>query len=272
MPEDTPSTGWPRTTPRPSGRTLPARHQPPGQVQRRRGPPRPHPAAHHRRPRQAPLPGLRRPGPAGVGAHPPRPFRQGHLRTRPGAAAHGHRAAAPDRLHRVRRSARPHHLRPDHGAREAGGTRPARPGPAPARRRPRARLAQDQPQPYDRRGAAHGPEGRRGRRQRLPGRGAVPARHRPLPGRQGPHPRRVGRDLGRPGRADARGRPEQPHRHRPPRTHPEAMGRPPRVDDHGGEVYVYRRANLPCHICGGEIRTAGLAARNLFWCPGCQRA
>ncbi|WP_320781169.1 Fpg/Nei family DNA glycosylase [Streptomyces sp. CRN 30] len=53
---------------------------------------------------------------------------------------------------------------------------------------------------------------------------------------------------------------------------PEAMGRPPRVDDHGGEVYVYRRANLPCHICGGEIRTAGLAARNLFWCPGCQQA
>ena len=26
---------------------------------------------------------------------------------------------------------------------------------------------------------------------------------------------------------------------------PEAMGRPPRVDDHGGEVYVYRRADLP---------------------------
>ncbi|MFJ3963760.1 Fpg/Nei family DNA glycosylase [Streptomyces sp. NPDC090036] len=51
---------------------------------------------------------------------------------------------------------------------------------------------------------------------------------------------------------------------------PEVMGRPPRVDDHGGEVYVYRRANMPCHICGGEIRTADLAARNLFWCPGCQ--
>lgn len=57
---------------------------------------------------------------------------------------------------------------------------------------------------------------------------------------------------------------------RPEHT-PEAMGRAPRVDDHGGEVYVYRRANLPCHVCGGEIRTAGLAARNLFWCPGCQR-
>ncbi|MEV4443046.1 DNA-formamidopyrimidine glycosylase family protein [Streptomyces sp. NPDC049577] len=58
---------------------------------------------------------------------------------------------------------------------------------------------------------------------------------------------------------------------RPEHT-PEAMGRPPRVDDHGGEVYVYRRAAMPCHICGDEIRTAGLAARNLFWCPTCQRA
>ncbi|MBC9724459.1 Fpg/Nei family DNA glycosylase [Streptomyces sp. TRM68367] len=57
---------------------------------------------------------------------------------------------------------------------------------------------------------------------------------------------------------------------RPEHT-PQAMGRPPRVDDHGGEVYVYRRANRPCHICGGEIRTAGLAARNLFWCPTCQK-
>ncbi|GCD37623.1 endonuclease VIII [Streptomyces chrestomyceticus JCM 4735] len=51
---------------------------------------------------------------------------------------------------------------------------------------------------------------------------------------------------------------------------PEAMGRPPRVDDHGGEVYVYRRARQECHICRAEIRTAALANRNLFWCPGCQ--
>ncbi|MEU2732415.1 DNA-formamidopyrimidine glycosylase family protein [Streptomyces griseoviridis] len=56
---------------------------------------------------------------------------------------------------------------------------------------------------------------------------------------------------------------------RPEHT-PEAMGRPPRVDDHGGEVYVYRRAPQPCHLCGDEIRTADLAARNLFWCPTCQ--
>ncbi|MGK5530763.1 Fpg/Nei family DNA glycosylase [Streptomyces sp. URMC 129] len=56
---------------------------------------------------------------------------------------------------------------------------------------------------------------------------------------------------------------------RPEHT-PEAMNRPPRVDDHGGEVYVYRRAGAPCHVCGGEVRTAILAARNLFWCPECQ--
>ncbi|MDQ0683875.1 endonuclease-8 [Streptomyces achromogenes] len=58
---------------------------------------------------------------------------------------------------------------------------------------------------------------------------------------------------------------------RPEHT-PEAMGRPPRVDDHGGEVYVYRRAHQPCHLCGDAVRTADLAARNLFWCPTCQKS
>ncbi|MBP0461413.1 Fpg/Nei family DNA glycosylase [Streptomyces montanisoli] len=57
-----------------------------------------------------------------------------------------------------------------------------------------------------------------------------------------------------------------------PEHEPEVMGRPPRVDDHGGEVYVYRRAAQPCHVCGTPIRTAPLAARNLFWCPRCQAA
>lgn len=58
---------------------------------------------------------------------------------------------------------------------------------------------------------------------------------------------------------------------RPEHT-PEAMGRPPRVDDHGGEVYVYRRTGQPCHVCGTVVRTAELQGRNLFWCPRCQRA
>ena len=56
---------------------------------------------------------------------------------------------------------------------------------------------------------------------------------------------------------------------RPEHT-PEAMGRPPRVDDHGGEVYVYRRTGQPCHVCGATVRTEVLVGRNLFWCPRCQ--
>jgi endonuclease-8 len=56
---------------------------------------------------------------------------------------------------------------------------------------------------------------------------------------------------------------------RPEHT-PEAMGREPRVDDHGGEVYVYRRAGMPCHVCGADVRTEALAGRNSFWCPRCQ--
>lgn len=52
---------------------------------------------------------------------------------------------------------------------------------------------------------------------------------------------------------------------------PEAMGRAPRVDDHGGELYVYRRTGQPCLVCGKPVRSAELQGRNLFWCPGCQR-
>jgi formamidopyrimidine-DNA glycosylase len=52
---------------------------------------------------------------------------------------------------------------------------------------------------------------------------------------------------------------------------PEAMGRPPRVDDHGGEVYVYRRTGQPCLVCGSIVKTKVLEGRNLFWCPTCQR-
>lgn len=35
-------------------------------------------------------------------------------------------------------------------------------------------------------------------------------------------------------------------------------------------TYVYRRAGEPCRLCGTPIRTAEMAGRNLFWCPGCQ--
>ncbi|MBL0747166.1 Fpg/Nei family DNA glycosylase [Nocardioides baculatus] len=51
---------------------------------------------------------------------------------------------------------------------------------------------------------------------------------------------------------------------------PEAMGRAPRQDDHGGEVYVYRRTGMPCHVCGSTVRTGELVGRNIFWCPRCQ--
>jgi len=56
---------------------------------------------------------------------------------------------------------------------------------------------------------------------------------------------------------------------RPEHT-PEAMGRPPRRDDHGGEVYVYRRTGQPCLVCGSRVRTDTLLGRNLFWCARCQ--
>lgn len=56
---------------------------------------------------------------------------------------------------------------------------------------------------------------------------------------------------------------------RPEHT-PEAMGRPPRKDDHGGEVYVYRRTGQECLVCGSRVRTEVLVGRNLFWCARCQ--
>ena len=56
---------------------------------------------------------------------------------------------------------------------------------------------------------------------------------------------------------------------RPEHT-PEVMGRAPRKDDHGGEVYVYRRTGQACHVCGSRVRTDVLATRNVFWCSRCQ--
>lgn len=53
---------------------------------------------------------------------------------------------------------------------------------------------------------------------------------------------------------------------------PEVMGRPPRADRHGGEVYVYRRAGLPCHVCCSPVATVPLAGRHLYWCVSCQPA
>ncbi len=52
---------------------------------------------------------------------------------------------------------------------------------------------------------------------------------------------------------------------------PAVMGRSPRTDGRGGEVYVYRRHDQPCHVCGSTIRTRVLEGRKLYWCPTCQR-
>ncbi|WP_232667218.1 Fpg/Nei family DNA glycosylase [Pseudonocardia sp. TRM90224] len=57
-----------------------------------------------------------------------------------------------------------------------------------------------------------------------------------------------------------------------PEHDPRRTGRAPRRDRHGGEVYVYRRAGMPCLVCGTPIARAEHAARNLFWCPTCQPA
>ena len=56
-----------------------------------------------------------------------------------------------------------------------------------------------------------------------------------------------------------------------PEHMPETMGRPPREDEHGGEVYVYRRASQPCHVCETAVLSARISGRNLFWCPTCQK-
>ena len=43
-------------------------------------------------------------------------------------------------------------------------------------------------------------------------------------------------------------------------------GRPSDADRH----YLWRRTGLPCRRCGEPVRSAELAARTAYWCPGCQ--
>lgn len=54
-------------------------------------------------------------------------------------------------------------------------------------------------------------------------------------------------------------------------TRPADRGRPGDTPRHEATYYVYRRAGLPCRVCGTTVRTEVLVGRNLFWCPGCQR-
>ena len=47
-----------------------------------------------------------------------------------------------------------------------------------------------------------------------------------------------------------------------------------RPNPHGAlerRYYVYKRAGMPCAVCGSNVRTAVVAGRNLFWCGRCQR-
>ncbi|RJQ74552.1 Fpg/Nei family DNA glycosylase [Pseudonocardiaceae bacterium YIM PH 21723] len=55
-----------------------------------------------------------------------------------------------------------------------------------------------------------------------------------------------------------------------PEHDPAITGRAPRQDRHGGEVYVYRRAGMPCLVCGTPVSMCEYQARNLYWCPSCQ--
>lgn len=52
-----------------------------------------------------------------------------------------------------------------------------------------------------------------------------------------------------------------------PEHRPDPRARPvPRPDT----LYVCYRTGEPCRVCGTPVRSADLAARTLYWCPGCQ--
>ncbi len=275
--EDTAARGRPRARgahDSPAGRGLRGqvrrrahpRHQPPGQVHRRRRPPRPHPPT-RRRPRQTPLPRLRTAdwihihlglfGKVTFGDAPaPPPTDTVRLRLANATSyvdLRGPTTCAPSRTTRSRRYTPASARTPSRAdADPCGGVPP--------------RL----PQPYDDRRPPHGREDHRGRRERLPRRSPLPTRHRSASAREDITPAQwdaIWTDLAALMRGASATTASTPSARNTPRR---SWAGPPRVDDHGGEVYVYRRADLPCHICGGEIRTADLAARNLFWCPTCQ--
>ncbi|GAB2925602.1 Fpg/Nei family DNA glycosylase [Rhodococcus aerolatus] len=57
---------------------------------------------------------------------------------------------------------------------------------------------------------------------------------------------------------------------RPGDDHGDTPGDLPRGRRGGPRSYVYRRAGLPCRLCGTTVLRADLGGRNLFWCPTCQ--
>ena len=54
-------------------------------------------------------------------------------------------------------------------------------------------------------------------------------------------------------------------------TRPEDRDRRRGTPSREDATYVYRRTGLPCRLCGTPVRTEPMAARNLYWCPACQR-
>ena len=226
-------------------------------------------------PRQAPARRVRR---RPLAARAPRADRQLHGRParadrggagrRRGAAAAAHRRAR-------RRPARADLVRgrdPREGRRRA---RPARPRPAAARRRPRRRVGAHLAKPTGRSPSCSWTS------RCSPGSATSTAsevlfRHR-LSTRSGP-----GRNLRR-----ATWRPiwDDLERLMPLGV---ATGRIVTVEDQVLDVeaaagprrgtrlterssYVYKRAGMPCLVCGSTVRTRLVAGRNLFWCGRCQR-
>ena len=53
-----------------------------------------------------------------------------------------------------------------------------------------------------------------------------------------------------------------------PADRPHPKGKARRGETH----YVYRRAKLPCFICGTAVRMEEFGGRKLYWCPACQPA
>ncbi len=128
-----------------------------------------------------------------------------------------------------------------------------------------------QPQPGPDRRAADGPGRARRRRQRLPGRGAVPAPGPPAaPGRH-PAPRPVRLDVGGPGDPDARGGA------RPAASTPCTSTTRPRrwAGRHGSTPTGARSTSTgapgsPATSAAAPSAPPSCQGRNLFWCPRCQ--
>ena len=142
--------------------------------------------------------------------------------------------------------------------------------PAARRRRPDGRLGPDPAQPPADRRPAPGPDGDRGSRQRLPGRGPLPAPDPPAPARQDAAREPVPRDVGRPRRADARRRADRQDRHGPLPAHPRGDGPPAAGGRPRGRGLRLSPDGTALPGLRTRIRTGAQSGRNLFWCPRCQ--